>query len=88
MSRLFRVLRGQLLSAKRAGIESHSRISHQQGQTLPLYRHLSANRTAGLAAGRLKTEKPCPLGHPLVESVHAISSFTPRILGYSRKKGQ
>jgi hypothetical protein len=69
---LFRLVRGQLASAQRAGIETHRHTTHQHGRALLLDRHLGANRATGGASGRIRTEEACPLGQPLVESFRTV----------------
>jgi len=75
---MFRLRRGQLLSAKRADIEARRRTTHQQGQSLPLHRHLSADGTGGAPIRSVGTKQSCPFGQPLVESVRPFPLVTGR----------
>ncbi|MGA7294774.1 MAG: hypothetical protein WBW85_19730 [Terriglobales bacterium] len=70
---MFCGLRGQLLAAKRAGIEARRRATHNQSHALPFYRYLRPDGAARVVDGRARLEDACPLGQPLVESVHAAS---------------
>src|SRR5271170_3776008 len=83
---LFCLRRCQLGTAKRTGIENRSRVAHQQGHPLALYRHLGPDGPAGAATGGVRTEEACPLAQPLVESVRTSSLFTGRECCGSRTK--
>jgi hypothetical protein len=86
---LFRLRRGQLRSAQRAGIEPDSGVAEQQGYGFPLYRHLGAQGAFGTATRRARTEAACPFGQPLVESVRPVLLIHwRRMLRQAHRKGQ
>jgi len=66
------VLRGQLASTKRADIDARRRAAYQHGHPLPFYRHLSANRAAGVLVGQAGTEEACPPREPLIQSFRTV----------------
>jgi hypothetical protein len=59
-SRLFRLGRAYLASAKWTGIKAGCRCTYQHHGALSLYRDLSADGAAGAVSARVRTEKTCP----------------------------
>jgi len=83
---LFRLRRGQFVSAKRADIEARRRAAYQQSHHFPPYSCFSADGAARAATDRVITEETCPLAQPLVKSLHAISLLRRECCGSRTKK--